>query len=265
MEDQLSRQELKELAYVLQIPYDPTNFDESKILSQIATIRERVSLLNDKEEQIKWEAEVRANRLNSRLSTPCHEPVTIITNKDTSLMSNEQLVFMPDYLSDNKKIYYCLDKEEDVPFLLENRTNPFTGKVLTDEQKIFLEKALEDNPYPRIPVNSYFEELRERFQSDILVYTEPEYKKKAEELASMVENIGLKYEAEQVLNFATDLGPKQYNLFLLHKPINQKISEEAERNSAAAQTLNYIINYINIQKQKGVVEGNIAIAQIFYR
>lgn len=258
----MSQKELEKLAYVLQIPYDPLNFDTNYILNEIDLLREKSRILADKKAQLEWEEKVRESRIDSRTKTPCHEPVTLITNKDTSLMSNEQLVFMPDKFPDGHIVYFCFDKHEDVPVLLESGINPFTSKKITPEQRSFLEGSIKDDPYPNIPVNSYFDEIQERFGLQSNLYTEKEYKKKMDELVAMVEDVGLLYEAGEVLNFATNLSKGQYNLFLLHKPINQKIEGEISRDRAAAAALNFIVNYINIQKLRGVDEGNKAIVQI---
>lgn len=258
----LSSRKLAELAYALQIDYDPDDFDRQSIIDQLHMIEKKAKLLSNEEARLLWEKQIKDKNEGTRRSTPCHEPVTIVTNKNTSLMSNQQLVFMPDTLPDNKKIYYCLDKIEDVPYLLKSGTNPFNNKPLTVEQIEFLEHSDDYDQYPHTEVGDYFDEVEKQFGPEVEEYKEKVYVKKMRELFNMITNLGFPYEAEQVLNFATDLSSEQYNFFLLHKPINQKIDGGLSRDDAAAETLNYIINYILVQKQKGMEEANKTIIQI---
>lgn len=258
----LSSRKLAELAYALQIDYDPDDFDREAIIDQLYMIEKKAKLLSDEEARLLWEKQIKDKNEKARETKPCHEPVTIVTNKNTSLMSNEQLVFMPDILPDNTKIFYCLDKIEDVPYLLESRKNPFNNKPLTPEQIKFLEQSDDYDEYPRNEVGDYFDELEKQFGNKVEEYKEKEYVKKMRELFNMITGVGFPYEAEQVLNFATDLSLEQYNLFLLYKPINQKVENGLSRDDAASATLNYILNYILIQKQKGIEEGNKTIIQI---
>ena len=178
-------------------------------------------------------------------------------------MSNAQLVYFP-MPCKNSTIYYPLDAVTDVDALLFLKKNPFTNETLTDTQITFLENSKANHKYPRIAVGDFFEEVDERLLSSGTQYTEKEYQRKTRELVSLIENTDiLVYESAQVYNFATDYILSQYNLFLRHKPINQKILN-CSRDDASAQTLNYIINYLFIQQQKGPDEGKIAIINMAY-
>lgn len=269
-----SPEQLAGLAYVLQINYDPDNIDTAKIITELRALKQQALILADEENKSKyernepdnpiglWEKQIRAERIASRVKTPCHEPVTVITNKDTALMSNNQLAFLPAQLPNGETIYYCLDRAIDVAAVFEMGFNPFTREPLTPDQLTFLKNNLENNIYPKIPVGNYFEEIQDRLLGKATIYSIKNYQEIVDEIALMVENTGLKYEADQIWNFAKELSADQYNLFLKYRVIDQQIVGNVSRDEAALQALSYILNYIKNQQQRGIPEGNTAIMQI---
>lgn len=252
-------EQLAELAYVLQIDYDPNNIDSDKIIQELRILKEKARLLEDETNRLnwennvpgnpigEWEKQIRQERFQSRSKTPCHQPFTVATNKDTGLMSNPQIAFMPSTLPNGDPIYYCLDRIEDVSAILKLGYNPFNREPLTQEQINYLNQILEDKRYPNIDTGNYFEEIEERLLNKNIEYKLKPYQQLAEELVHMVEHIGLKYEAEQILNFASELSQDQYNLFLKYRPIDKKIIGKVSRDEASVHTLNYILDYINSQ------------------
>jgi antitoxin component YwqK of YwqJK toxin-antitoxin module len=260
MYDTMPIEKLEEYAYALQIPYDPPLTEEQRtyVVNDILWLEEHVNELN--------EDLLREGRQQQRIRRGkfCHEPKTFIGNKDTLLLSDEELVFMPE-IDENGNVlrYYCFDRFDDLDYLLSERKNPFTQKSLTRDQLSFLREA-KMSKYPNIEVDELPEEITNRLlRKKAVQYEEPRYLKLARTLASMVESIGLKYEAEQVLNFATTLTGNDYNLFLKHKPLNQKINlDNKSRNDIAAEALNHIVSYIMIKEQQGIEEGNKAKMQI---
>ena len=242
--------ELEKYAYALQIPYRPPlkESDRAYILDRILWIKQNADKFTG--EAIR---KVRAEERNGKI---CHNPKTFIGNKDILLLSIEQLVFMPE-LDDSGKIlrYECFDRFEDLNYLLTHPENPFTQKKLTREQIDFLESQ-KISLYPNIYVDELPEEIQNRLLKPQGEYESPQYLKLARTLMVMIENVGLKYEAEQVLNFATNLSDIEYNLFLSHKPINQVIDvKDKSRNDIALETLNYIISYI--EERESIDDGKI--------
>lgn len=257
--EKLSNNQLARLAYSLQIDYDPDNFDRDHIVRELDILKQKVLTADPS----LWDNEVRSKNIASRVKTPCHEPITLVTNKDTALMSNPQIIFLPDQLKNKDTIYYCLDKKDDVPFILESGINPFTNQPLTIDQINYIQNELQNNKYPTIEVGDYFEEIQKIFKKEApLSYEEKIWMRRARELSDIISNHGLLYQADQVYNFATDYHLDQYNLFLRHKPIDQHIVDAFDRDNAAAATLNYILNYIKIQKERGIEEYNKAVIQI---
>ena len=232
-------------AYALQITYDPETPNHNAIKTKIQKLKVKATT-NDRKQ---WEHKIRAKRRSQR-PIVCDQPVTLITRKDINLMSNAQLVYFP-ILTKETTVYYPLDAVTDVDALLQLQRNPYTNESLTPAQLTFLETAKKEHKYPRIAVGDFFEEVEERLQCKSCTYTEKKYQRKMRELVALIEGVEfIIYEIAGIYTFATDYDQKQYNLFLRHQPLNQKL-EPCSRDDASAQTLNYILNYLNIQKQKG--------------
>ena len=244
-------------AYALQIDYDPQNPDIEAIKLAIEQLKIKTNIRNRGE----WESEIRDHRKSHR-TVVCHEQITIITRKDIDLMSEAQLVYLPINLKTGIQ-YYPLDAVTDVDALLFLKKNPFTNEILTSEEILFLETAQKNHKYPRIAVGDFFEEVDERLLQKSQIYIEKEYVKKMRELTTIIENTSLHQEAIQVVNFATEYILTQYNLFLKHQPLNQKLSE-GSRDDASATTLNHILNYLQIQYQHSSDHGKLATMHIAY-
>lgn len=249
--------ELEENAYALQIDYIPPLTDD-----QIPDVLDKIKYLTEHDLDID---EFRKTRDETRKkeNKTCYEPKTYIGNKDTLLMSDSELVFMP-HIQDGKIIYYCFDRFEDIAPILEQKPypiNPLNQKPLTQEQIEFLQKELKNSKYPNIYVDELQEEISIRLKQK-KSYEIPVYYDRMHELSNMVRELGFPYKADQILIFGTDLNTSDYNLFLRHQPLKQSIFPELLRDNASAQTLGHILNYIAIQKQKGLEEGNKAIIDI---
>lgn len=242
--------ELEEIIYALQIPYHPP-LTENQRDHVINYIEYMTIHLEDYTED-----KIRSFHETARSHKTCHEPKTFIGNKDVSLMSDEQLVFLPEYDVKGKIIrYYCFDRYEDVPEILRTNIHPFTRLPLSRNQESILKYLLQSNSYPNIYVDELPEEINNRLLDKKMVYHESALRRLTNKLSSMIESVGLHYEAEQVFNFADQLTGPDYNLFLKHKPINQEL-EEKNRDDIATETLNTIINYITIKTQQDLETGN---------
>lgn len=159
----------------------------------------------------------------------CNNAVTVFTYKDIESLSNDEIVFMPGTTDDGKTIYYCLDRNTEVDEILDLGYNPFTEGPLTPEQIEFLEKYSTGN-------QDYIEPKRKPY-ADMLVridHTLNRYRRQ--------------YESDLMERFVTELTPKQYNVFLRHKPLQYSISENQSRDDAATQTLRLILGYVNLEK-----------------
>lgn len=159
--DDLPDEELAELAYRLQIDYDPYNFDRFLIIDELNELKHRIMMLPNKKNWWMLEDDIRQARRDSRRDTPCYESRTFLANKDIDLMSNAQLAFLPSIDG-----YYCLDKHDDVAEILAMGYNPFTNRGLNYSQEEYLQDILENDPYPKIEVGDYFEELERHFGSE---------------------------------------------------------------------------------------------------
>ena len=236
---------LLEDAYALQVEYDTEQPDPETIKAKL----QKLKIKAISEDRKCWEHKIRTKRRSNR-PIVCNEPVTLITRKDIDLMSNAQLVYFP-ILTKETTIYYPLDAVTDVEALLQLRRNPYTNEALTATQITFLEAAKQNHKYPRIAVGDFFEEVDERLNCKPLEYREKEYQRKMRELVALIEGTEfIIYEIAGIYTFATDYNHSQYNLFLRHKPLSQKL-EPCSRDDASSQTLNCILNYLNIQKQQG--------------
>ncbi|MGO8711467.1 MAG: toxin-antitoxin system YwqK family antitoxin, partial [Rhizomicrobium sp.] len=240
-------------AYALQISYDPDSPDLDYINFSVTTLQDKAQKYDRKT----WETEIRISRKRKR-SVECHETITVISRKDIDLMSEAQLVYFP--MKYNETInYYPLDAVTDVDALLSMNLNPFTNESLTKEETNFLENAKAQHKYPRIEVGDFFEEIDEHFGHQT-IYIEKEYQRKMRHLVTLIEQTNvIVYESAQIYNFETICLLDQYNLFLRHQPINQKISE-CSRDDASAITLNHIINYLTLQEEQTVALVSIAYA-----
>lgn len=264
MSNTLSDEKLSELAYALQINYDPSNINRDDILAKIFDLKEKAKLLvNNKSE---WEKEIRENRLASRKSTPCHQKSTVISHKDTELMSNDQIVFLPEIDPiTNKRYYYCLDRAEDVDYVMKSGVNPFTNQLLTEEQKEYL--LSQTSLYPNIIVGDYFDEIENRLLDTDTKYEEKEYLRLIEELANLIRHAtGLDYLVNSVYYFGTIVKSNQYNMFLTDGSLYTSVSELAPRDIAAATTLQYILDYINSHevKNNAILQMGKAIDEFVY-
>lgn len=81
------------------------------------------------------------------------------------------------------------------------------------------------------------------------------------ELYNKIREVDLEYEANEVLNFASDLGYDYFNLFLTYRYINRELPY-SDRDTTAAMTLDIILNYIHNEEAKSIEAGNKAKVRI---
>ncbi len=243
--------DLEELAYAVQIPYSPPLTEEQRdaVLEGVRWILQHPNLTEeDREEMTK-----------STRSKSCDNPNTPIGYDNVLLKSDAQLAFMPDR-TPSGEVYYCLDKTVDLPETLRQDKNLSNMKPLTLEQKEFLAQVESNNLYPRIATGDYFDEVASRLQGQV----EPEiplYRRRAEELAALVAGVGLVYSANAVISFANNLNVEQYDEYLRHRSIRQKV-EATERDAASAEALGILLRYYTQKNQISTEQGGYALREI---
>ncbi len=244
---QMPLQQLEELAYATQIAYTPPLTEEQRpiVLRGIEWILEHPNLTEEERENI-----TRSGRVKT-----CDNPNTPIGYDNVLLKSDAQLAFLPD--GDK---YYCLDKVVDLPEILRQGKNLGNMKPLTSEQISFLEEVQDQNPYPRIVTGDYFDEVKKYLQDQSEAEV-PLYRRRAEELASLVSGVGLEYSAGKIFQFANDLSVEQYDEYLSHRSFRQEVEAE-DRNDAAAEALGVLLRYYTQKRQISTQQGNLALMEI---
>lgn len=249
--DNLSLGELEEVAYALQIDYDPPLTEE-----QIPKIRGYLEYIIRNHNEFNEDAIVnrREKRRRSRKRS-CDDKVTAIMQKDVGLMSDSQLVFLPQIevvrdkhgiVIDKKIKYICLDRYDDLPTAIARKVNPLNDSPLTDEQLQFLIEQRDNNPYPNISVESFLDEIEER----IGMYVPPVIPKHIElghKLETLLKSqVGdfLKYDLDLIQVFASELSASQYKRFMRYYKV--KIQSD-NRNGAAIETIQTLINLYNLK------------------
>ncbi len=245
----LSLGDLEEVAYALQIEYDPplTEDQRPRILGYIEYI---IRSRDEFDEDIIIERRRRKRRLRRK---SCDDDKTAIMQKNVGLMSDSQLVFLPqieiirdrDGVVVDKKIkYFCLDRYNDLPVAIDNRTNPLNNAPLTEEQLQFLIEQRDNNPYPDIRVDEFLDEIEARIGEYVL----PKVSKyillgdKLEKLLKSQVGDFLSYDLVKIQGFATELTAPQYKKFMRFHKIKIK---NKDRNDAAIETLQSLINLYN--------------------
>lgn len=265
--DDMPLEELEMIAYRLQIMYKPplTEDQREEVVSNIYWIRNNITVdEKSRENRMKEWEERRLKR-----GKPCNNEQTSATLKDVNLMSNAQLVFLLD--KDEGK-YYCFDRIEDIPMLLQTKRNPWNTKKLTKEQISYLEGVRDNSKYPKIETMDFFDEYEEIFKGvSGPVFQEHPYKEKMRKLADIIASTGksMSYVSDIIYKFGSEMGLVNYNVFLMHNPIDKTVTAGSTRDNAAAEALQIILNYLEVRKQQGLlaeaaVEIGIAIDEFIY-
>ena len=254
----LTLDELEEAAYALQIDYIPPLTEDQ---------RERVS--GDIEYIIRYHdtfdedviIERRKNERRRRKKS-CTEDKTSATQNKVGLLSDMQLVFLPHIefirdktgiVIDKKLTYFCLDRY-DVQDAITRKVNPLASDTpLTKEQLEFLITQRDADPYPKIDVQDFFEEIESRIGN----YKPPVIPKyvelgaKLEELLKLQVGDFLNYDLNLISRFAGELTVLQYKEFMRFYKVNIDIDvdgEPVERNDAAVKSLQSLINLYKLKE-----------------
>ncbi len=247
----LSLKDLEEVTYALQIEYDPPLTEEQrpKVLNYIEYI---IRNHDEYDEEVLIE-ERQGRRLS--LGRSCDDKNTAIMQKDTGLMSDAQLVFLPQIeitrdkdgtVIDKKIKYFCLDRYDDLPIAIDQKINPLNDAPLTDIQLQFLIEQRDNNPYPNISVSEFLDEIEERI-GDYKPPDIPRYVLLSDKLEKLLKSqVGdfLVYDLNLIPKFASELTAKQYKRFM--KFYKVKIVSE-DRNDASVETLQSLINLYNLK------------------
>ena len=150
----LSLEDLEKVAYSLQIEYDPPLTEEQrpKVLDYIEYI------IRNHDEYNKEAVIRRRKRDILRKKRSCNDEKTAIMQKDVGLMSDAQLVFLPQI----EIKYFCLDRLVDLPYAIENKINPINKAPLTNDQLQFLIEQKDNIPFSNIRAGEFFEEIEQR-------------------------------------------------------------------------------------------------------
>ncbi len=248
---QMSLRQLEELAYAVQIAYTPplTEAQRPNILQGIKWILEHPNLTEEEKE-----TSTKASRIKT-----CDNPNTPVGYDNVLLKSDAQLAFLPDSTSSGE-VYYCLDKVVDLPETLRQEKNLSNMKPLTPEQVHYLEEVRDQNSYPRIATGDYFDEVASRLQGQVEAAI-PLYRRRAEELAELVKEVGLDYSSGAIISFANNLTPQQYNDYLRHRSFQQNV-EVSNRDEAATEALGILLRYYTQKNQISIEQGGYALREI---
>lgn len=149
----MSLKKLEEVAFALQIPYDPPLTEDQRefVINDIRWLTDNHMKLDSKKIKQNREAE------RKRKGKSCQNIVTT-SAREVSLLSDEQLIFFPTLNNEGNKIYYCFDRSTDLFFALNEKFNPFTKKPLTPAELEFLEEN-KTSKYPDIYYDDLFTEI----------------------------------------------------------------------------------------------------------
>ena len=248
----LPLEKLEEVAYTLQVEYDPPLTEDQRL--KVSEDIKYIIKYNDQfNEDVIIERRRRERRQRGR---SCDDEKTAIMQKNVGLLSDAQLVFLPQIeiirdregnVIDKKIKYFCLDRYDDLPIAIESKINPLNDAPLTNDQLQFLVEQRDNNPYPNISVDEFLEEIEARIGE----YKPPEVPKyiilgdKLEKLLKSQVRDFLVYDLNVIQSFATDLTVQQYKRFMRFHKV--KIQSE-DRNEAAIETLQSLINLYNLKK-----------------
>lgn len=249
----LPLKELEELAYALQIDYDPPLREEDRqdVIREIIWVSDHRDEILANEEQIKSDRK----RRRKRDGIMCHQEESFITGDNLLLLSDQQLIFLP-FVSEGRKRYYCFTRYE-ANYLLKNKKNPYTGEIFSQVDLDYIRNELNSKEYPNIHVNNILVEIEERLAGKKLEYSKLKYRELADRLVKIVEDqVGDFIKPGSLYDFASDLSTKDYNTFLKHDELRQNINADEDRNDAAAETLNHILNRYNLLKGTNLAEAN---------
>lgn len=254
--EEMPLRELEENAYALQIKYDPPLKEEDRdyILREIQWIINNRDKIN--------EEEIMQNRREWRTKRGkmCNQEVSVITGENLLLYSDHQLIFVPFKNANSKTDYYCFTRNEAL-YILEDEKNPYTNIKFSEKQLDYIRKKLKLE-YPNIPISGIISEIDERIYDNVLHYTPKEYKALAEELSKLVKKYSSDINSAFIYDFATNLSSDEYNLFLRHRGLEQKIGYNVYRDLAAKQTLRHILNKYKLLKGTNKYKSRMFIVEI---
>lgn len=230
--------ELEENAYALQIKYGPPlrEKDRGSIVNEILWIVENRDKID--------EDKIKESRLRKREreGKNCDQNESIITGEDLLLLSNEQLIFLPFYDVNGNKKYYCFTRYEIIELLKDNK-NPYTNEQFSDNERKYIKNKLE-KPYPQIPIYGIISEIDERIFGNIEEYKPKEYRELADKLVKIVDQNVKDFKSGIIYDFASKYKTDDYNLFLSHRGLRQKVS--GDRDESSSSTLQHILNKYNL-------------------
>lgn len=219
--------ELEKLAYTYQIEYTiPISESERPLLIK------RFTEFFEQLDSINFNA-IRAERQIQR--SRCRNTHTFVAQNDVMLMEDNQLVFLEEGFPPYD--IYALDRYRDVDRFWDNERNLFTGAPLTSDQLLCLSMALKDERYPLIEVDDLQQEV---INLKALLHHIPPQQRYMEQLIKLAKEYKLPY--EHIPEFVSNLNSQQYNDFLKHYSLRQKLG------SPNQGAIDYIIHKINVIK-----------------
>lgn len=220
--------ELEKILYTYQIEYETPISEKDRLM-----LIKKCEKFFENLENINFET-IRSERSKERNNY--RNTHTFVSQNDVMLMADNQLVLLEDGAD-----VYALDRYRDVDRFLDNERNLFNGNPLTEEQLLCLNRALRDDRYPLIEVDDLEQEV---FNLRDLLNKDPAQKRYMEHLI----NIAKKYDlpCEHIQSFVNDLNNQQYNDFLKHYSLRQKVVEHG--------AIDYIIHKMNVLKSKDFIK-----------
>ena len=211
--------QLEKLVYTYQIEYTTPISENQRahLIKQFTDFLDRLDSINF--------TEIRRERMIQR--SCCKNKSTFVAQNDVMLMADNQLFF----LKDNSN-FYALDRFRDLDRFWDNQRNLFTGEPLTTDQLLSLGRALNDTRYPMIEVDDLQQEVEKLSQ------------KRSPQYLNQLINLASEYQlpSTHIQAFACDLNTQQYNDFLKHYSLRQKLNPHDQG------ALPYIIHKINALK-----------------
>ena len=242
----MSLDELDKLAYRLQIDYKPplTEQDRDDIIEKIIKLSLTIDPDNIDIEELK-----RRNR--DARKGKCNDETTLVGD-DVDLLDNSKLVMIP--IISNPGMYWCFDRVQDVPNLIQEGINPFTRQPWSRDELEILQES-QQLQYPRLSKHDLERQEINKVYEDVFkgrrnkVPRDDTLKRKLEHLQDLIKTEN-EYSADLLDKIMAEFTIQDLQLLLSHISWSRDLSQANDLRKAQIETVNHLIQWYNTRPDK---------------